>query len=82
MTSPGVLLGAAKMNLPAEGGCRCRAIRYRVTAEPMFAFHGNCRDCQYASGGAGSTVVLSARDSVTDAPPRNVVMPDTVPSLV
>ena len=39
------------------GGCRCGQVRYTCTAEPMFSGHCHCRDCQYASGGAYSTIV-------------------------
>lgn len=39
------------------GGCRCGQVRYTCTAEPMFTGHCHCRDCQYASGGAYSTIV-------------------------
>lgn len=53
------------MPVPFEGGCRCRAIRYRCTAEPMLSLHCYCRDCQYSSGGACSTAVVTTRDGVT-----------------
>lgn len=39
-----------------SGGCRCGKVRYECTAEPVFAGHCHCRDCQYASGGAYSTI--------------------------
>jgi hypothetical protein len=42
---------------PFQGGCRCGAVRYECGAEPMFVGHCHCRDCQYASGGAYSTIV-------------------------
>ena len=44
--------------VPFVGGCRCRAIRYRCTVEPMAVINCYCRDCQYASGGAGATAVI------------------------
>jgi len=53
------------MAAPFSGGCRCGAIRYTCAAEPMFAAHCHCRDCQYASGGAGATVVIVPRDALT-----------------
>jgi len=55
-----------------EGGCRCGAVRYECTGEPMFAGHCHCRDCQYASGGAFSTVVLvpAAAFRVREGEPR------------
>jgi hypothetical protein len=33
-----------------EGGCLCGRVRYKITAEPLFALHCHCRDCQRASG--------------------------------
>jgi len=46
------------MKLPFTGGCACGAIRYECTAEPLAMFQCHCRDCQHASGGACSYVVL------------------------
>lgn len=46
------------MVAPFQGGCRCGAIRYEVSAEPMTVMNCHCRDCQYASGGGFSTVVV------------------------
>lgn len=40
-----------------SGGCRCGKVRYQCSAAPMFTGHCHCRDCQYASGGAYSTIV-------------------------
>lgn len=40
-----------------SGGCRCGAVRYDCAAAPMFTGNCHCRDCQYASGGAYSTIV-------------------------
>ena len=40
-----------------EGGCRCGSVRYTCNAEPIFVGHCHCRDCQYASGGAYSSIV-------------------------
>ncbi|RAH98284.1 hypothetical protein DLJ53_26615 [Acuticoccus sediminis] len=34
-----------------QGGCYCGALRYRVTAEPVFKGECHCRECQYISGG-------------------------------
>ena len=46
------------MGAPFQGGCRCGAIRYEVSAEPIAVMNCHCRDCQYASGGGFSTVVV------------------------
>jgi hypothetical protein len=35
-----------------EGGCACRAVRYRLTEEPLIIHACHCRDCQYMSGSA------------------------------
>ena len=32
------------------GGCLCGAVRYEISADPMFAAHCHCRDCQKATG--------------------------------
>jgi hypothetical protein len=36
------------------GGCRCGAVRYMIEAEPLFARHCWCRDCQYIGVRAGT----------------------------
>jgi hypothetical protein len=38
------------MNL--EGGCACKAIRYRLTNSPLIVHACHCRDCQRITGGA------------------------------
>jgi hypothetical protein len=35
---------------PLEGGCTCRAVRYRVTSKPMFVHCCHCRWCQRETG--------------------------------
>lgn len=37
---------------PAEGGCDCGAIRYRMTTAPLFVHACHCRWCQRESGAA------------------------------
>lgn len=51
---------------PLTGGCACGAVRYTVNAEPGFAFHCQCRQCQRASGGGHASlfVVPAAAASV------------------
>ncbi len=39
------------MSAPAEGGCLCGAIRYRVTGQPVATTLCHCRSCRRASGG-------------------------------
>ena len=47
-----------------SGGCRCGKVRYECAADPMFVGHCHCRDCQYASGGAYSTIVGVPTDAL------------------
>jgi hypothetical protein len=35
---------------PLEGGCDCRAVRYRISATPLFVHCCHCRWCQRESG--------------------------------
>jgi hypothetical protein len=41
-------------SFPIEGGCQCRAVRYRITAPPLGVYNCYCRDCQRASGSTHS----------------------------
>jgi hypothetical protein len=47
------------------GGCACGAIRYKCSERPVVELICHCRDCQRASGGAISAVMLVASDRVT-----------------
>jgi len=35
-----------------EGGCACRALRYKLTADPLIVHACHCRDCQRLTGSA------------------------------
>jgi hypothetical protein len=39
-------------DFPAEGGCDCRAVRYRLQTQPLFVHCCHCRWCQRESGAA------------------------------
>src|SRR5258706_7492679 len=42
-----------------EGGCQCRAIRYRISGEPLTVYACHCTDCQRRSGSAfGMTMIV------------------------
>lgn len=43
------------------GGCRCGAIRYEVSGEPVAGIACHCRDCQYVSGGAANHSMVFGR---------------------
>lgn len=38
-------------DLPAEGGCRCGAVRFRVTLPPILTTACHCKGCQRMTGG-------------------------------
>ena len=40
------------MKIPAEGGCSCGAVRYRLTSEPLFTHCCPCLNCQRQTGSA------------------------------
>ena len=52
------------IGFPAEGGCDCRAIRYRIAAKPMFVHGCHCRWCQRETGSAFVLNALIEADRV------------------
>lgn len=51
------------MSYPAEGGCLCGAVRYRLSAAPTAAMHCHCANCRKASGAAMLTwLTVAAAD--------------------
>jgi hypothetical protein len=40
------------LNLPAEGGCQCGQVRYRLTGAPVWLTICHCNECKRQSGGA------------------------------
>jgi len=47
-----------------EGGCSCRAVRYRMTSRPLFVNCCHCRWCQRESGAAFALNALIESDRV------------------
>ena len=45
------------------GQCYCGALRYSVTAKPVFKAQCHCRECQYFSGGGPNYFMLLPEDS-------------------
>jgi hypothetical protein len=65
------------MSVLREGGCACGAVRYRLTAEPMFIHCCHCLNCQRQTGSAfvinllieaDRVDVLAGRPQPVDAP--------------
>ena len=44
--------------LPWDGGCRCGAVRFRISAPPLVSAVCHCRGCQRMSGSAFSTTLI------------------------
>lgn len=49
---------------PVEGGCDCRAVRYRMLTAPLFVHCCHCRWCQRESGSAFALNAMIETDRV------------------
>ena len=49
---------------PAEGGCDCRGVRYRMTAKPLFVHCCHCTWCQRETGAAFALNAMIEADRV------------------
>jgi hypothetical protein len=49
---------------PLDGGCTCRAVRYRMTTGPMFVHCCHCRWCQRETGASFALNALIESDRV------------------
>jgi len=52
------------MTSPAEGGCSCGAVRYRLLSEPLFTHCCHCLNCQRQTGSAFVINLLIEADRV------------------
>lgn len=50
---------------PAEGGCDCRLIRYRLESRPLFVHCCHCRWCQRETGASFALNAMIESDRVT-----------------
>jgi hypothetical protein len=50
---------------PIEGGCDCRAIRYRMEARPLFVHCCHCRWCQRETGASFALNAMIESDRLT-----------------
>jgi hypothetical protein len=62
---------------PVEGGCDCRAVRYRMQSAPLFVHCCHCRWCQRESGASFALNAMIEADRVTELgePPELVHTP-------
>jgi hypothetical protein len=60
-----------------DGGCTCRAVRYRMTAKPLFVHCCHCRWCQRETGAsfALNAMIESDRVVLLGGTPEVVVTP-------
>jgi len=64
-------------NFTAEGGCACRAVRYRLMSKPLFVHCCHCRWCQRETGAAFAlnAMIESDRVIVVKGKPEAVATP-------
>ena len=53
------------MSFPLEGGCDCRAVRYRMESAPLFVHCCHCRWCQRETGASFALNALIETERVT-----------------
>ena len=63
--------------LTFEGGCTCRAVRYRMTSGPLFVHCCHCRWCQRETGAsfALNAMIEASRVRLLSGEPQAVVTP-------
>ncbi|MGF1608657.1 MAG: GFA family protein, partial [Kiloniellales bacterium] len=55
---------ATEADFSAEGGCTCRAVRYRMISRPLFVHCCHCRWCQRETGTAFALNAMIEADRV------------------
>jgi hypothetical protein len=50
---------------PLTGGCQCGAVRYAITAQPLWLFACHCRECQKQSASAFGISLVVRHAAVT-----------------
>ena len=53
-------------DFPIEGGCDCRAVRYRMLSAPLFVHCCHCRWCQRETGASFALNAMIEADRVVD----------------
>jgi hypothetical protein len=64
-------------DIVAEGGCTCRAVRYRMTSRPLFVHCCHCRWCQRETGAsfALNAMIEAERVELVQGEPEAVDTP-------
>ncbi len=57
-------MSAGDAGFTADGGCTCRAVRYRMTTRPLFVNCCHCRWCQRETGSAFAQNAMIESDRV------------------
>ena len=57
---------SASAPFPAEGGCDCRAVRYRMATRPLVVHCCHCRWCQRETGSAFALNAMIESDRITE----------------
>src|SRR5262245_36640914 len=62
---------------PLEGGCTCRAVRYRMKTRPLFVHCCHCRWCQRETGSsfALNAMIEADRVELLQGTPETVLTP-------
>jgi len=68
---------ATAKRFPAEGGCTCRAVRYRLTDVPLFVHCCHCTWCQRETGAsfALNAMIETGRVQLLSGQPESVNTP-------
>ena len=53
-------------SFPADGGCDCRSVRYRMETAPLFVHCCHCRWCQRETGASFALNAMIEADRVTE----------------
>ena len=56
---------AINQEFPIEGGCTCKAVRYRMESAPLFVHCCHCRWCQRETGASFALNAMIEADRVT-----------------
>ncbi|MGF1625343.1 MAG: GFA family protein, partial [Alphaproteobacteria bacterium] len=68
-------------DFPADGGCTCRAVRYRMTSRPLFVHCCHCRWCQRETGASFALNAMIEADRVALLAGGPELVPTPTPTL-